>query len=80
MLIDSNIIIYAMHPDYEEIRHLIEEKIPFVSAVSYVEVLGYHKLIEQERTYLEIFLKPREFYRYLKKFWIRQLYSVKNTK
>ena len=46
-----------MHPDYEEIRHLIEEKIPFVSAVSYVEVLGYHKLIEQERTYLEIFFK-----------------------
>ena len=57
MLIDSNIIIYATHPDHEDLRRLIEEQAPFVSAVSYVEVLGYHKLREQERTYLEIFFE-----------------------
>jgi hypothetical protein len=57
MLIDSNIIIYATHPDHEDLRKLIEEQAPFVSAVSYVEVLGYHKLTEQERHYLEMFFE-----------------------
>ena len=33
-----------MHPDKEIIRKLIEKNSPFVSVVSYVEVLGYHKL------------------------------------
>ncbi len=57
MLIDSNIIIYAMHPEMESIRAFITEKLPSVSAISYVEVMGYHKLSEQERYYLEIFFK-----------------------
>jgi hypothetical protein len=57
MLIDSNIIIYATYPDHEDLRRLIEEQAPFVSAVSYVEVLGYHKLKEQERIYLEMFFE-----------------------
>jgi len=57
MLIDSNIIIYAMHPDKEIVRKLIEKNSPFVSVVSYVEVLGYHKLCEMEREYLEDFFK-----------------------
>lgn len=57
MLIDSNIIIYAMHPDKEIVRKLIEKNSPFVSVVSYVEVLGYHKLSEIEKEYLEVFFK-----------------------
>jgi len=57
MLIDSNIIIYATHPDHENLRRLIEEEAPFVSAVSYVEVLGFHKFSEPERHYLEIFFE-----------------------
>jgi hypothetical protein len=55
MLIDSNIIIYAAKPERAELRKLIAEQTPSVSAVSYVEVLGYHKLSEQEREYLEAF-------------------------
>jgi len=47
MLIDSNIIIYAAKPDCAELRDLIADHTPAVSAVSYVEVLGYHKLNEQ---------------------------------
>lgn len=57
MLIDSNIISYAMHPDEEYIRDLIEKYAPYVSVVSYVEVLGYHKLREEERKYLEMFFQ-----------------------
>jgi len=57
MLIDSNIIIYATYPDHEDLRRLIEKQAPFVSAVSYVEVLGYHKLKKQERIYLEMFFE-----------------------
>src|SRR2546423_12399159 len=55
MLIDSNIIIYAAKPEYAELRKFIAEHAPAVSAVSYVEVLGYHKLGEQEREYFEVF-------------------------
>jgi predicted nucleic acid-binding protein len=55
MLIDSNIIIYAAKPESSELRSLITEHAPAVSAVSYVEVLGYHKLSTQEREYFEMF-------------------------
>lgn len=55
MLLDSNIIIYSAQPENEFLRHLIAEKAPFVSAISYVEVLGYHRLTETERQYLETF-------------------------
>lgn len=55
MLIGSNIIIHATYPDHEDLRNLIEEQVPFVSAVSYVEILGYHMLTEQEQYYQEMF-------------------------
>jgi predicted nucleic acid-binding protein len=55
MLVDSNIVIYAAQPEHGELRQLIAEKAPAVSAVSYVEVLGYHKLSEGERAYFEAF-------------------------
>jgi predicted nucleic acid-binding protein len=55
MLIDSNIIIYAAKPEYADLRRFIAEHGPAVSAVSYVEVLGYHKLSEEERESLEAF-------------------------
>ena len=55
MLADSNIIIYAAKPEYPTIRQFIAEHAPAVSAISYVEVLGYHKLDDQERAVLEAF-------------------------
>ena len=42
MLIDSNIIIYAVQPQEEKIRTLIEENAPYVSVISYVEVPGHN--------------------------------------
>ncbi|MCI0486023.1 MAG: type II toxin-antitoxin system VapC family toxin [Blastocatellia bacterium] len=55
MLIDSNIIIYAALPENQWLRDFIAEHAPAVSAVSYVEVLGYHRLTEQQRQYFEKF-------------------------
>ena len=55
MLIDSNIIIYATKPEHTALRAFIATHAPAVSAVSYVEVLGYHKLADPERALLEAF-------------------------
>ncbi len=55
MLIDSNIIIYAAKPEYPQLRRFIEEHAPAVSAVSYIEVLGYHRLSKEEREHFEAF-------------------------
>jgi toxin FitB len=54
-LIDSNIIIYAAKPEHAHLRQFIAENAPSVSAVSYVEVLGYHRLSDQERQLFEAF-------------------------
>ncbi|GAC1403575.1 MAG: hypothetical protein NVSMB56_18420 [Pyrinomonadaceae bacterium] len=55
MLIDSNIIVYAAQSQHIALRDFIAEHAPVVSAVSYVEVLGYHKLTEIERKHFEEF-------------------------
>jgi len=55
MLIDSNIIIYATKPEQSALRQFIAQHAPVVSAISYVEVLGYYRLSEQERQYFEVF-------------------------
>ena len=55
MLIDSNLIIYAALPEYGELRRFINENSPSVSAVTYVEVLGYHRLTDRQRRGFEEF-------------------------
>ncbi len=55
MLLDSNIIIYSAQPENGFLRQLIAERAPAVSSVSYVEVLGYHRITETERRYFEDF-------------------------
>lgn len=57
MLLDSNIIIYAAQPEHAHLRQLIAETSPTVSSVSYVEVLGYHRLNELERRYFGAFFR-----------------------
>ena len=57
MLVDSNILIYAAQPGYPQLRRFIAEHAPAVSAVSDVEVLGYHQLDAEERQYLEAFFR-----------------------
>jgi predicted nucleic acid-binding protein len=48
MLIDSKIIIYASLPEHARLREFVAAQAPAVSAVSYVEVLGYHGLTAAE--------------------------------
>ena len=55
MLIDSNIIIYAAKPEHADLREFVAAQEPVVSAISYVEVLGYHKLSDAERKHFEEF-------------------------
>ncbi len=60
MLLDSNIIIYSTQPEFGSLRTFIYEHSPFVSIVSYIEVLGYHKLRDQERCLFEQFFDAAE--------------------
>ena len=55
MLLDSNVIIFATQPQHAGLRAFIAQHSPAVSAVSYVEVLGYHKHTDSERRQLEAF-------------------------
>ncbi|MUG95718.1 PIN domain-containing protein [Scytonema sp. UIC 10036] len=55
MLLDSNIIIYAAQPENGRLREFVAEHEPKVSALSYVETLGYHRLTEIEQQFLEEF-------------------------
>ena len=57
MLADSNILIYAAQPEHAQLRRFLADHAPAVSAVSYVEVLGYHQLDDEERQYLEAFFR-----------------------
>ncbi len=55
VLVDSNILIYASKPEYPGLVGFIESHAPAVSAVSYVEVLGYPNLPDRERQFFEAF-------------------------
>ena len=60
MLLDSNIIIYAAQPEHAALRQFIETHTPAVSVISQIEVLGYHKLTEDDRQFLEQFFRTAE--------------------
>ena len=53
MLLDSNIVIYAASGRYPALVDWLAEYDALVSAVSVLEVLGYHKLRADERMELE---------------------------
>jgi predicted nucleic acid-binding protein len=55
MIVDSNIIIYAVQQKHAQLRDFIAVHAPAVSAASYVEVLGYHKLTEPREERLRRF-------------------------
>jgi len=60
MLLDSNIIIYAAQPDHADLRQFIAQYAPAVSIISYIEVLGYHRLREPDQRFLEQFFQATE--------------------
>ncbi|MBN3960964.1 type II toxin-antitoxin system VapC family toxin [Nostoc sp. NMS8] len=58
MLLDSNIIIiYSAQLENAQLRELIAEYAPAVSALTYLEVLGYHLLKDEQRQYFEEFFQ-----------------------
>lgn len=57
MLLDSNIIIYAAQPEHTYLRRFIAKHAPAVSAISYVEVMGYDRLDKKQRRYFERFFQ-----------------------
>jgi toxin FitB len=57
MLLDSNLIIYSAAPAYPQLKSLIAAKTSCIAAVTYVEVLGFHRFAPGEKAKLErIFL------------------------
>jgi toxin FitB len=51
MLLDSNLIIYASKPGYDNLRDWMNQHPICVSALSKLEVLGYHRLTPEDRNF-----------------------------
>ncbi len=54
-LLDSNIIIYALSPNHQQVRDFLRGKHFIISTISKIEVLGYSKLTKHERKGFGIF-------------------------
>lgn len=52
-LLDTNILIYAAQPDNAHLRQLFSAPNVFVSDITKVETLGYHKITIEEKEYFE---------------------------
>ncbi len=52
-LLDTNILINSLNPKYEFLKKLIFDKNNAISVITQIEVLGYHKISEQEKLYFE---------------------------
>lgn len=81
MLLDSNIIIYGALPDHEALRVFIAKHAPAVSAISQVEVLGYHRLNQSDRSHFEDFfaaatILPLSESVVSKAVWLRQMRRI----
>ena len=57
ILIDSNIIIYSILPDYQYLHVVFNTSYVYCSSISYVEVLGFEKITHQAKDYFEIFFQ-----------------------
>ena len=55
VLLDSNIIIYLAQPQYSELSTFIQSFHISYSAISKIEVLGYHRLSSADRSSFEVF-------------------------
>ncbi len=54
-ILDSNIIVYAGEPHNAALRAYIGHLLPAVSAISMVEVLGFHRITEAEKVFFQDF-------------------------
>jgi len=63
MLLDRNIIIYSSKREYAELRRFMDRNVYSVSAVSRIEVLGYHLLATEQHQYLIEFFQAADILR-----------------
>ena len=47
-IIDSNIIIYSLQPRNENLINWLKDHLLYVSSITQLEVLGYHKITHDE--------------------------------
>jgi len=60
ILIDCNILIYSADQEFSYLRKLFQERDTFVSAISKLEVLGYHKITPKQDIYFDAIFKVPE--------------------
>lgn len=60
MIFDSNLIIYSVRSEYPGLLRLISTLAPSVSAISAVEVLGFHNLSPDNKADFEAFFQAAE--------------------
>jgi predicted nucleic acid-binding protein len=49
MIVDSNVVIYAIMDENRTLQRFLTKRQPSVSAITYVEVLGYHLLTDRQK-------------------------------
>lgn len=52
-IIDSNLIIYSALEEFSYLRPLLKDSVSYASAISKLEVLGFHRLDEKSKRYFE---------------------------
>ncbi len=59
MIVDSNIIIYSIKPEFVSLADYLQANVPrlTVSAISVVEVLGFHQLDSTEKEDFDAFFR-----------------------
>lgn len=60
VLIDSNIVIYSAQPEYQTLRTFLSHYECMVSDITYLEVLGYNRLTDEESLLFERFFESIE--------------------
>lgn len=48
ILLDSNIVIYAAEPEYKKLRKWLQSQFLFISDLTKLEVLGYHRITDDQ--------------------------------
>ena len=61
-LLDSNIIIYSAMPEHQDLKDLINSGNAAISAMTKIEVLGYHKITPEQITYFNAVFKTVKEY------------------
>lgn len=79
ILLDSNIAIYSVKPDYGNVRQALANYTFSISAISQVEVLGYHNFDPIDKRNLEAMIASMTIYDVDKKV-INQAIALKQQK